>query len=67
VLREREEVGIYNQYDFVRLSASGRKTCCFANPFDGAGKLISGSVGGMRQLRELPRISALRFAFPTVA
>ena len=34
---------------------------------DGAGNLISGSVGGMRQLRELPRISALRFGFPTAA
>jgi hypothetical protein len=36
-------------------------------PLDGAGNLISGSVGGMRQLRELPRISALRFGFPTDA
>ena len=34
---------------------------------DGAGNLISGSVGEMRQLRELPRISALRFGFPTTA
>ncbi len=36
-------------------------------PLDGAGNLISGSVGDMRQLRELPRISALRFGFPTDA
>jgi hypothetical protein len=34
---------------------------------EGAGNLISGSVGEMRQLRELPRISALRFGFPTDA
>ncbi len=31
---------------------------------DGAGNLISGTGGDMRQLRELPRISALRFGFP---
>jgi hypothetical protein len=36
-------------------------------PLDGAGNLGSGSVGDMRQLRELPRISALRLGFPTVA
>jgi hypothetical protein len=29
-------------------------------PLDGAGNLGSGCVGDMRQLRELPRISALR-------
>ena len=31
---------------------------------DGAGNLISGADGDMRQLHELPRISALRFGFP---
>jgi hypothetical protein len=36
-------------------------------PLDGAGFLGSGSVGGMRQLRELPRISALRLGIPTDA
>jgi hypothetical protein len=36
-------------------------------PLDGAGKLGSGSVGDMRQLPELPRISALRLGFPTDA
>jgi hypothetical protein len=36
-------------------------------PLDGAGNLSSGSVGDMRQLRELPRTSALRFGFPTYA
>ena len=36
-------------------------------PLDGAGNLISGCVGDMRQLRELPPTSAFRFGFPTVA
>jgi hypothetical protein len=36
-------------------------------PLDGAGNLGSGCVGDMRQLRELPRMSALRLGFPTDA
>jgi hypothetical protein len=48
---------------------SGPEACGSANRDvvdRGAGNLSSGSVGEMRQLRE-PRISALRFGFPTVA
>jgi hypothetical protein len=45
----------------------GAKNRLLGEPLDGAGNLISGSVGDLRQLRELPRISALRFGFPTHA
>jgi hypothetical protein len=48
-------------------SAEWAKSLPLCEPLDGTGSLGSGSVGDMRQLLELPRISALRLGFPTAA
>jgi hypothetical protein len=45
-------------------STNRAKNLPLCEPLDGAGNLGSGSVGGMRQLHELPRLSALLLGFP---
>src|SRR5438093_2198385 len=61
----RDELEI--RFDFVRSLNTGQKTAASANCSTAREMASPRHVGRMRQVRDLPRISALRRHFPTAA
>src|SRR5438093_10150948 len=61
----RDELEI--RFDFIRSLNTGQKTAASANCSTAREMASPRHVGRMRQVRDLPRISALRRHFPTAA